>query len=98
MSGTRKATMNRNDAWTLINEWTQAPHLIRHMLAVEAAMRAYTRRFGADEALWGLVGLVHDFDYELDPVVTVKGYPTYLIIPPMEKFVTLPLIKAILAH
>ncbi len=56
--------MNREEALQLVNEWTQAPHLLRHMLAVEAAMRAYARKFGVDEEKWGLVGLLHDFDYE----------------------------------
>src|SRR5438045_3856011 len=67
-------TMNREQAWTLVNEWTQAPHLIRHMLAVEAAMKAYARRFGEDEEKWGLVGLLHDFDYEKHPDLTVEGH------------------------
>jgi len=56
--------MNRDESLTLINEWTVAPHLRRHMLAVEAAMRAYAHKFGANEDQWGLVGLLHDFDYE----------------------------------
>lgn len=90
--------MNRNDAWTLVNEWTQAPHLVRHMLAVEAAMRAYARRFGADEELWGLVGLVHDFDYERHPDLTVEGHPVVGSRVLREKGFSEEVIKAILAH
>ena len=69
--------INRDTYWQLINEWTQAPHLIRHMLAVEASMRAYAERFGEDIETWGLAGLIHDFDYEkfgMDGHVT-KGVP-----------------------
>jgi putative nucleotidyltransferase with HDIG domain len=65
----------REDAWQLVNEFTHGPNLIKHMLAVEAAMRAYARRFGADEELWATVGLVHDFDYEQNPDLSVEGHP-----------------------
>ena len=51
----------------LVQEYTTNPNLIKHMLAVEAAMRAYARTYGQDEELWGAVGLVHDFDYERWP-------------------------------
>jgi putative nucleotidyltransferase with HDIG domain len=57
----------RADAWTLLCEWTPNPNLRKHMLAVEAAMQSYARRFGEDEALWSLVGLLHDLDYERHP-------------------------------
>ena len=59
--------MNRADAFTLLSEYTQNPSLIKHMLAVEAAMRAYARKQGHDEETWGIVGLLHDFDYERRP-------------------------------
>lgn len=65
----------REDAWQLVNEYTKSPSLIKHMLAVEAAMRAYARRLGADEELWATVGLVHDFDYEQNPDLSVEGHP-----------------------
>lgn len=58
---------SREEAWALLCEWTPTPSLRKHMLSVEAAMRAYARRFGEDERLWGLVGLLHDFDYERYP-------------------------------
>lgn len=54
----------REDAWALVNEYTENQNLIKHMLAVEAGMRVYARYFDADEERWGIVGLLHDFDYE----------------------------------
>jgi len=65
----------RQKAWELMCKYTHNVNLRRHMLAVEAAMRAYARRFGADETLWGIVGLLHDFDYEQYPNVAVGGHP-----------------------
>ena len=66
---------NRESTWDLVCEHTENINLRRHMLAVEAAMCAYARRFGEDEALWGQVGLIHDFDYEQNPVVATDGHP-----------------------
>ena len=57
----------RDDAWDLVCEWVSADSLRKHLLGVEAAMRAYARRFGEDEELWGVTGLVHDLDYERFP-------------------------------
>ena len=59
--------MNREESWNLLREWTESDSLLKHMLAVEAAMRAYARRFGEDEERWALAGLLHDFDYERWP-------------------------------
>lgn len=57
----------REDAWNLLNEYTKTPSLLKHALAVEAAMRAYARHYGEDEELWAATGLIHDFDYEQHP-------------------------------
>ncbi len=59
--------MDRAEAWCLLTEFTQSESLRKHAMAVEACMRAYARKFGADEELWGIVGLIHDFDYEKYP-------------------------------
>ena len=82
--------MNRIEAYNLVCEYTKSASLRKHMLAVEAAMRAYARRFGADEEKWGIVGLLHDFDYERWPtppdhplqgaaILAERGYPADVI-------------------
>jgi putative nucleotidyltransferase with HDIG domain len=59
--------MDRQAAWDLLCEYTKNENLRKHALAVEACMRAYAQRFGEDEEKWGVVGLIHDFDYEIYP-------------------------------
>jgi putative nucleotidyltransferase with HDIG domain len=59
--------MTRDDAWCLLTEFTLSESLRKHALAVEACVRTYARKFGEDQELWGLVGLIHDFDYEKYP-------------------------------
>ena len=59
--------MNRDEAWNLLCEYTKSEGLRRHAFAVEACMRAYARKFGEDEEKWAVVGLIHDFDYEVYP-------------------------------
>jgi len=66
--------MNRDDAWCLLTEFTQSESLRKHALAVEACMRAYAHKFGEDEQRWGVVGLVHDFDYEKYPSAEEHPY------------------------
>jgi putative nucleotidyltransferase with HDIG domain len=82
--------MDRAHAFTLMKEYVKDEGLVRHMLAVEAAMRAYARKLGQDEETWGIVGLLHDFDYERWPnppdhplqgsaILTRHGYPEEII-------------------
>jgi len=66
-------TLSRDDAWALLTEWTQSESLRKHALAVEAAVRGYARHFGEDEDAWGVVALLHDFDYERYP--TPENHP-----------------------
>jgi putative nucleotidyltransferase with HDIG domain len=70
--------LSRDESWTLFCEWTQSDSLRRHVLAVETAMRAYARRFGEDEELWGVTGLLHDLDYERYPDLET-GHPRHAI-------------------
>jgi putative nucleotidyltransferase with HDIG domain len=65
--------MNRAQAWELVCEFVQSDSLRKHMLAVEFAMRAYAQHFGEDPESWGLVGLLHDFDWEIHP--TLEQHP-----------------------
>lgn len=78
--------INRESAWNLLCEFTQSESLRKHMLAVEACMRAYARKYGEDEDKWGITGLLHDFDYEKYPtpqehpfvgnkILEERGYP-----------------------
>jgi putative nucleotidyltransferase with HDIG domain len=87
---------SRADAWQLLTEWTTGESLRKHALAVEAAVRGYARLTGADEEEWGLVALLHDFDYERYPTAADhpfrgceelqrRGYPDWVM-------------KAILSH
>ncbi|MEE3371792.1 MAG: HD domain-containing protein [Planctomycetota bacterium] len=82
--------MNRDAAYDLVCEFTQSDSLRRHMRCVEVAMRSYARKFGEDENKWGIVGLLHDFDYERWPnppdhplkgseILKEKGYPDDVI-------------------
>jgi putative nucleotidyltransferase with HDIG domain len=68
-------TRDRERAWALFCEWTGSESLRKHVLAVEAAMRAYARRFGEDEEAWAVVGILHDLDYERYPTMDGTGHP-----------------------
>ena len=91
--------MNRDEGWQLVTEWVASESLRHHMLAVEAAMRAYARRFGADEDKWGVTGLVHDFDYEKYPDMTAAdGHPFTGLRILREMGVDDDIVRAIAAH
>jgi putative nucleotidyltransferase with HDIG domain len=90
--------MKRDDAWQLVNEFTENQNLVRHMLAVEAAMRAYARKYGEDEELWGIVGLIHDFDYEQNPDLTVEGHPVTGAKILRERGWPEDIVRAVLSH
>ncbi len=83
-------TPTRDDAWALLTEYTKSESLLKHALAVEAAVRGYARMFDEDDDAWGIVGLIHDFDYERWPdpadhpfrgceILRVRGYPETMI-------------------
>jgi putative nucleotidyltransferase with HDIG domain len=88
----------REEAWELVNEYTQNQNLVRHMLAVEVAMRAYARKVGEDEDLWGTVGLIHDFDYERNPDLSVEGHPVVGSRILREQGWPEEIVRAMLAH
>ena len=82
--------LNRDDAWALLTEYTRNESLLKHALAVEAAVRGYARSFGEDEDAWGVTALLHDFDYERWPtlgdhpnkgaeIMRERGYPEWMI-------------------
>jgi len=66
--------MTRDEGWGLLTEFTQSESLRKHALSVEACLRAYARKFNEDEQLWGIVGLIHDFDYEKFPSAEEHPY------------------------
>jgi putative nucleotidyltransferase with HDIG domain len=69
---------NREDAWKILNEHVKIPNLLSHALAVEAAMRHVARKKGADEEMWGVIGLIHDVDYEEHPDEHLRHAPDLL--------------------
>jgi putative nucleotidyltransferase with HDIG domain len=84
-------TPSREAAWQLLTEYTKSDSLLKHALAVEAAVRGYARKFGEDEEGWGVVALLHDFDYERWPsleqhpyrgseILREKGYPEWIVL------------------
>ena len=89
--------LSRDEAWTLLTEWTTSESLLRHMLAVEAAMRAYAPRFDGDVELWGLTGLLHDLDYERYPNLE-DGHPRYSLRELEERGYPPDLVRAVASH
>jgi putative nucleotidyltransferase with HDIG domain len=89
--------LSRPAAWDLLCQWTESDSLRRHMLAVEAAMRAYATRFDGDVELWGLTGLLHDLDYERYPDLET-GHPRYGIEELRRLGYPEELIRAVASH
>ena len=88
--------MNRQDALDLLHEFTKGDALRKHGLAVEAAMRAYARKYGEDEETWGMVGLLHDFDYEAHP--TADEHPFVGAAIMRERGWPQEIVEGVLAH
>ena len=88
--------MNRDQALVIVNEFVENENLIRHMLAVEAAMRFYADKFGEDENTWGITGLLHDFDWEIHP--TLEQHPQAGAPILRERGVPEEIVRAILSH
>ena len=88
--------MKREDAWEILTTYVQSDSLRKHCLAVEAALVAYARKWGEDEELWAVVGLLHDFDYELHP--TLDKHPAAGAPILRERGVPEDIIRAVLSH
>jgi putative nucleotidyltransferase with HDIG domain len=88
--------MNRPDALAIVHEFVKNENLVRHMLAVEAAMRFYAKKFGEDENTWGITGLLHDFDWEIHP--TLEQHPQAGAPLLRERGVPEEIVRAILSH
>lgn len=88
--------MNRNDALAIVNKYVKNPNLVKHMLAVESAMRFYARKYGEDEEKWAVAGLLHDFDWEIHP--TMEEHPVAGTPILREHGVPEEIIQAVLSH
>jgi putative nucleotidyltransferase with HDIG domain len=88
--------MDRNQALNIVKEYVKNENLVRHMLAVEAAMRFYAEKYNADVDTWGLVGLLHDFDWEIHP--TLEQHPQEGASLLRERGVPEEIVRAILSH
>jgi putative nucleotidyltransferase with HDIG domain len=87
----------RDQAWDLVCEWVSSDSLRKHLLGVEAAMRAYARKYGEDEELWAVTGLVHDLDYERYPDLET-GHPRYALKELEERGYPQDVIDAVAGH
>lgn len=88
--------MNRPEAMALVHEYIQNENLVKHMLAVEAAMRFYAEKYGEDVETWGLAGLLHDFDWEIHP--NADQHPSQGALILRQRGVPEPIVRAILSH
>lgn len=88
--------MNRQQALEILHEYVKNENLIRHMLAVEAAMRYYAEKYNEDPEKWGIAGLLHDFDYEIHP--TLESHPQDGADILRQKGVPEEIVRAILSH
>ena len=88
--------MTRNQALAIVREYVKNENLVRHMLAVEAAMAAYAKKYGEDEEKYRVTGLLHDFDWEIHP--TLEGHPQKGSVILQERRVEEEIIRAILSH
>ena len=89
--------LSRDQAWDLFCSWTESESLRRHVLAVEAAMRAYALKFGADEEQWGLVGMLHDLDYERHPDLET-GHPRFALKELEKQGFSPEFVRAVASH
>jgi putative nucleotidyltransferase with HDIG domain len=89
--------LSRDTAWRLLQEWVSTESLRRHCLAVEAAMRAYAERDGADAELWGVTGLLHDADYERFPDLET-GHPRMIMAELERRRAPAEMVRAIASH
>ena len=88
--------MDRNKAIEIVREYVKNENLVRHMLAVEAAMRFYAQKFGEDEETWGITGILHDFDWEIHP--TLEEHPIAGAPILRGKNVPEEIVRAVLSH
>jgi putative nucleotidyltransferase with HDIG domain len=88
--------MERTEALQIVHEYVKNENLVRHMLAVEAAMRFYAARLGEDQDLWGITGILHDFDWEIHP--TLEEHPLAGAPLLRERGVPEVIVRAILSH
>jgi putative nucleotidyltransferase with HDIG domain len=88
--------MNRDEGLSLVREYVKSESLVRHMLSVEACMRFYAEKYGQDVETWGLLGLIHDFDWEIHP--TLEEHPMAGVPILRERGVPEELIQDILSH
>jgi putative nucleotidyltransferase with HDIG domain len=88
--------MDRSEALDIVHEYVKNENLVRHMLAVEAAMRFYAKKYGEDEEIWGITGILHDFDWEIHP--TLEEHPLAGASILRARGVPEEIVRAIMSH